>query len=141
MSGKMGLLIVLVVAGAGLTYTVAERMSEQTIDVVVGLLCGVGATIPISVGLLIALTRRRRVPADEQDQTPEFPSAPAPYGGYSPRQPYPPVIVITPQQGQMPNPYGGLLAPGQMPSSYGMNESPMTREFKIIGDDDEGFDA
>lgn len=141
MSGKMGLIIVLVVAGAALTYTVTSRLSEQTLDVMMGLGCGVAASIPVSVGLLIALTRRRQEPAEEYEQAPEYPSSPAPYGGYSPRQPYPPVIVISPQQGQIPNLYGGLLPPGSLASGYNMHEPPMTRDFKVVGDDDEGFDA
>lgn len=76
MSGKMGLMIVLVVAGAALTYTVTSRLSEQTLDVMMGLGCGVAATIPVSVGLLIALTRRRQQPAEDEEEHPEYSFAP-----------------------------------------------------------------
>lgn len=141
MSGKMGLMIVLVVAGAALTYAVTARLSEQTLDVMMGLMCGVAASIPLSVGVLIALTRRREQPAEEEEPALDYPVASAPYGGHTPRQPYPPVIVITPQQGQMPNPYGGLLLPGHLPGGYNMNEPPMTRDFKIVGEVDDGYDA
>ncbi len=140
MSGRTSLLLVLIVAGAALVYSVAARMSEQTIDVVVGLLCGVGASVPVSAGLLIALTRRRSEPAEKEEPAPDYPAPAVPYGGYPSRQPYPPVIVITPQQGQIPNAFGGLLPPGQMPAGYSMNEPPIMRDFRIIGQDDE-FDA
>lgn len=141
MSGRTGLLLALIVAGAALTYAVTERLSEQTIDVVVGLVCGLTASVPAVIGLLIALTRRQRESVEDDEESSKFPNTGSPYEGYTPRQPYPPVIVITPQHGQMPNPFGGFLPPGQSPIGYNMNEAPITREFRIIGEDDDGFDA
>jgi hypothetical protein len=141
MSARTGLLLVLMISGAVLIYTVTARLSEQTIDVVVGLLCGVVASVPVSVGLLIALTRRHRDRIVEEEEAGGDPEPVAPYAGYQSRHPYPPVIVITPQQGQLPGPYAGLLPPGAMPFGYDMNEPPTARDFKIIGEDDDDVDA
>jgi hypothetical protein len=136
MSGKTGLLLVLTLSGAVIVYTIAARLSDQTLDVLVGLLCGVGATIPLSIGLLIALTRRRRERQDSEEQGGDYLERGASHSPYNPRQPYPPVIVVTPQQSQFPQPFGGMLPPG-----YNLNEPAMPRDFKIIGEDDGSFDA
>jgi hypothetical protein len=48
---------------------------------------------------------------------------------------------VTPPQNQLPNPYSNLLPPGTLPPGY-MNEPPASRDFRIIGeDDDDTFDA
>jgi hypothetical protein len=140
MSAKTGLLLALICLGAALVFTVTSRMSEQAINVVVGLMCGVAASIPVSVGLLIALTRKRDAPVDSEEES-DYPEPVYPYPSRSPRQPYPPVIVITPQQNQLPGPYAGLLPPGTFPPTYSLNEPPMTRDFRVIGEDDDSLDA
>ena len=138
MSGKTGLLLVLIISGAVVVYNVTTRLSDQTIDVVVGLSCGLAASVPVTLGLLIALTRRHREPVKKPEHVMSYPEPAAPN---SSRQPYPPVIVITPQQGQWPNPYGGLPQPASLPPGYNMNDSPLRRDFKIIGEEDDSFDA
>jgi hypothetical protein len=136
MSGKTGLLLVLIVSGAVLVYTVTTRLSDQTLDVLVGLSCGIGAMIPVSAGLLIALTRRRREKPEQEGLEGDYLQQGGLHSSYNPRQPYPPVIVVTPQQSPFPHPFGGMLPPG-----YNMNEPPMTRNFKIVGEDDDSYDA
>lgn len=140
MSAKTGILVVLIISAAALIYTVTTRLSDQTLDTLVGLACGVAATIPISAGLLIALTRKRREPRPEHETITSFREPHPSNSAYPHNQPYPPVIVVTPQQGQWPNPFGGLLSSGAPPPNYQGNEPRMGRDFKIIGEDD-GFDA
>lgn len=141
MSAKTGLLLALICCGAALVFTVTSRMSEEAINVVVGLICGVAASIPVSVGLLIALTRSREVPDAAEDDGRDYPEPFYPYPTRSPRQPYPPVIVVTPQQSQLPAAFGGLLPPGAFPAGLSMNEPPLTRDFRLIGEDDDSLDA
>jgi hypothetical protein len=141
MTAKTGLVLALTFCGAALIYSATTRLSDQAINVIVGLMCGVAATIPVSLGLLIALTRRRSDQVETEGDFRDYPDPGVPYPPRPPRQAYPPVIVITPSQSQIPGAYGGLLAPGAMPPPYGMNELPSTRDFKIIGEDDDAFDA
>jgi hypothetical protein len=136
MSIKTGLLLVLVIAGAVLVYSVAARISDQTLDVLVGLSCGVAATVPATIGLFLAVFRRRKDRQEAEEQTDDYNQHGRSIEPYPPRQPYPPVIVVTPQQNQFPNSYGGMLPP-----SYNLNEPPRGRDFKIIGEDDDSFDA
>ena len=107
-------------------YQLTSRLSDQAVDIAVGVLCGIGASIPVSLGLLVALTRQR-ARAEVEETTTTYPTAP-------PRKPstqaYPPVIVVSPQPGQLPPGYNNYLPPGNM------HEPPASRDFRIIGDDD-----
>ena len=103
-----------------LAAVVGNRMSTEAMAVVVGVVCGVAAGIPMSMLLLLVLNRRDRHPED------------APYGQMGGRLgSYPPVVVIQ----------GGSAAPGQlMPPFYSaparMQEAAQ-REFRIVGDEAE----
>ncbi len=59
MSGKNVLGLLLVLGLFAVIASAAVRLSSEALNVLVGVLCGVGASIPVSVGLLIALTRER----------------------------------------------------------------------------------
>jgi hypothetical protein len=98
-----------------LGVVVANRMSGEAMAVVIGVVCGVLASIPMSVIILI-LTRRR----GERDTERR-------------RETYPPVVVINPgpQQPQV----------NQLPSyfpAYPLEASP--RQFKIIGQDEAPYE-
>ncbi len=134
MSARTGFLAALILGAAALAYAVGTRLSSETINILVGVLCGIAASVPVSLGLLIALTRERKPPAEE-DVVSSYPDQLSPYPPRAPQQPYPPVIVVAPPQSQLPGPYGGYLPPGNM------REPPMTRDFKIIGDDEDDFQA
>jgi hypothetical protein len=119
----------LIIAGAAfavaLAYLVGSRLSNEAIAVVVGAMCGISASIPVSIALVIASGNnwgRREEPPSE------------PNYGYDPRRymPQPPVIFVSPPQPQMPygysqNPY---YFPAQAPQASGA-----PREFKIIGEE------
>jgi hypothetical protein len=94
-----------------LGVVVANRMSGEAMAVVIGVVCGVLASIPMSVIILI-LTRRLGEKEPERK-----------------REGYPPVVVINPgpQQPQV----------NQLPTyfpTYPLEASP--RQFKIIGQDE-----
>ncbi len=108
-----------------LAIVVANRLSNEAMAVIVGAVCGISATIPISLGFAIAASRNWG-----QRQTP------SPYDTYEqPRAPQPPVIVIAPPQ-QQPSPYAPYGAAQQsyyLPPSAPPPGAP--RDFKIVGDE------
>ena len=77
---------------------------------IVGVLCGIVATIPITVGLLIALTRERARYLPDDDEYIDPAPAPAPYNVYRPAAPpqppqmpqQPQIIVVSPPQSRLP---------------------------------------
>jgi len=77
-----GLLVV--VFTVTLAAIIGDRLSDESLAVLAGAACGVGAAIPTSL-LIVAVSRRR----DEQQE-----SVSAPQGVY------PPVIVLAPQERQ-----------------------------------------
>ncbi len=123
------LALVGVAFAVALAVVVGNRLSNEAMAVIVGALCGISASIPVSVALVIAMSRNWGQP-DREEQTP------APYygdtRGYGPQ---PPVIVISPPQPmQTPYPYPYSGSPYFLPPP--MAEPPAgSREFKIIGDE------
>jgi len=117
--------IVLIVLGFAITLAavVGMRMSAEAMAVVVGVVCGVAAAIPMSL-LLLAAAQRRRVGLDEPT-----------YGPSSGRQPaYPPVVVI---QGGQPLPsWSSSSFPGpQQAASSDTLWSASPRQFRVVGED------
>ena len=101
-----------------LAAVVGHRMSGEAMAVVVGVVCGVAASIPMSLLILMILNRSTRQ-ADTMD--PLHGRRSAQYGAY------PPVVVI---QGGTPAP-SGLLSPYY--SSQTVPDEPAQRRFRIIG--------
>ncbi len=134
MSGRTGLLFGLVFCAVALAYAIGSRLSAEAINVLVGVLCGIAASVPVSLGLLIALTRKRDERAEEEEPVSGYPERVDPYPPRAAQAPYPPVIVVAPPQGQLPNPYGGYLPPGNM------HEPPVARDFRVIGEDEDDWD-
>lgn len=117
----------LIVAGAAfavaLAYVVGSRLSNEAIAVVVGAVCGISASVPVSIALVIASSNHwgRR----EESNEPYYDPSPR---RYMPQQP--PVIIMSPPQPQMP--YGYQQNPYYFPAQSGQ-PSVEPREFKIIG--------
>lgn len=138
---RSGIIVAFVVGAAILAYQIGSRLSDQAIMTIVGVLCGILASIPVSIGLLIALTRERTSyygpDADALYQDP----APSAYPVYRPAPPpqpqTPQVIVVAPPQAPLAphlNPYANyLLPPSSAPGTMPMQE----RNFKIVGDEEE----
>jgi hypothetical protein len=109
----------------GFTVTLAAivgtRMSSEALAVVIGVICGVAAGIPVSLLILAASNRQQ-----QQSEEPSY-SGPnnARYGAF------PPVVVI---QGGAP-----ASAP-QLPPYYQSGQAmyeAMPRQFHLVGEQDE----
>jgi len=114
--GRIVVVLGLVFAIA-LAVVVGRRMSAEAMAVVVGIVCGVAASIPTSVLLLVVLTRRERS-RDMADSQAHL-------------QSYPPVVVI---QGGAPQ----ALSPG-MPAGYWPSvptDASIRRQFQVVGGDE-----
>jgi len=94
-----------------LAVIVGNRLSDESLAVLAGAVCGVGAAIPTSL-LIVAVARRR----DEPRVQPTMPQGA-----------YPPVVVVTPPGGQQrPNTWDAF------PPSL---STPMQRHFTVVGDE------
>jgi len=97
-----------------LAIVVGNRLSEESLAVLSGAVCGVGAAIPTSL-LILAVSRHR----DKEDQQ---------AGSYQQQQShngYPPVVVISP-----PNSQQHSSDWNQLPPSF---SSPGQRQFTVVG--------
>ena len=120
--GGLGLGLRKLAVGLGLVFVIAlaiivgKKMSADALAVVVGIVCGVVASIPTAILLLLMSAHRDR-------QRPQPP--PARSGSY------PPVVVI---QGGAPQ----ALSPGQQPGYWpAPPPSPASnRQFHVVGGED-----
>ena len=118
---RNGIFLVGAAFAVTLAVVIANRMSAEAMAVVVGAACGIGASIPVSIALVIASSRNwgrvDRMP--EENAPPRYPTQPQ-------------VIVISPPQNQ-PSPYGNFANQFYLPP--GAPNAAAPRDFKIIGDD------
>ena len=125
---RRGVLIIGAVFAVALAVAVGSRMSADAMSVVVGVVCGVLASIPTSLLLLWVLARRG--PGAER-------TGPAGMGNY-----FPPVVVVNPGPGYGVPTYGssahalaaGSYAPAALPLPAGQ------RSFKVVGDEETMLD-
>ncbi len=140
MNVKTGAVLVLMAFAVTLAYSAGTRMSTEAINVAVGVVCGIVASVPVSLGLLIALTRQRERAAEPEPE-PREGLYPAPSYG-SPRPQTPQIIVVAPPQSQYSNgqptygyPYANPASGTNYPPTY--NEEVIEgRDWRIIGDDE-----
>lgn len=101
-------IVALIAFAVTLAIIIGKRMSTDAMAVVIGVGCGVVASIPTSL-LILAVTRRREEPQVR-------------------RQPdYPPVVIVNPGNSQpryLQPPFPTPLIQGQ------------ERQFRVIGDED-----
>jgi len=90
---KKVIFVILIVFSIALAMMVGKHMSTEAIAVVVGIACGVAASIPTSLLIMVLATRREDSRA---------------------RQDYPPTVAINPGVSQHPN----LQLPGQTSPSH-----------------------
>lgn len=132
-----GTALVLIAVGVTLAYHISNRLSSEALNVVVGLFCGVAASVPVALGLLIALTKRRE-PA-QMDRLEEENDSPQPY--YRRREQLPQFIMMAPPGGQysqmldqFTNPAGAY--PAYLNDGFDRQGNGFDgREWRIIGDD------
>ena len=106
--------LVLMAFAVTLAVVVGNRLSNESLAVLAGAVCGVGAAIPTSL-LIVAVARRRDEPRAQATM---------------PQGPYPPVVVVTPP--------GGQQRPGTWDAFPPSLSAPTQRHFTVVGD---GFDT
>jgi hypothetical protein len=109
---KKWIAFLLVVFAVGLGVVVGNRLSVDAMAVVVGVVCGVGASIPTSLLLVLVMGRRER--KEEQRQAG-----------------YPPVVIVNPGAQGGYGPQGPYLPP----PGPGWENAP--RQFKVVGEEAE----
>ncbi len=125
---KNGIIIASITFAVALAYIIGNRLSNEAMAVVVGTVCGISASIPVSIGLVIASSNgwgKRGEPREIGYD----------YGAHR-FMPQQPMIIFAPPQ-NMPGQSG-------MPYGYPQNQyvAPMNapalgapRDFKIIGEE------
>jgi hypothetical protein len=113
---------------------VTTRLSSDALGVLLGVLAGVGASIPCAL-ILMAVTRRRSEDADpaDLDEDDPYPRRET----YDPRRTAPPVYIITPNQStpqQLP-PWTSSQ-PGWRPTWEQTNPMQARRSFRVMGYDE-----
>ena len=109
---KKWMFLVLLAFAVGLGVMVGKKMSTDAMAVVVGIACGVAASIPTSL-LIVAIATRR----NDRDR---------------PRRDYPPVVVI--------NPGTGVSAPprlGAPPMPLGWGDGEEDQGIVVVGDEEQ----
>jgi hypothetical protein len=109
--------LILIAFAVTLAVIVGNRMSTDAMAVVIGIVCGVGASIPTS--LLIMTVASRRETREERGQAS-----------------LPPVVIVNPgnQGGQAPNYY----QPPTLPPALSQGGP---RQFRVIGQEDAVVDG
>lgn len=152
---RTGIIFAFIVAMGVLAYQIGARLSDEAIMTIVGLLCGILASIPVSIGLLVALTRERAAYSTKEYVDIEPDPEPSSYTIYRPPAPPQPQLPPHPTQTQALRPQ--LLQPPQIivvapsqtvpqnylpyqnytPPQLNAPAAPMhERTFKIVGEQD-----
>jgi len=115
---KLFVALVAVAFAVALAVMISNRLSDESLAVLAGAVCGVGAAIPTSL-LVVAIARRREEPRSTQPAVPQ---------GM-----VPPVIVVAPPAAQ-PWP------DGWNPASLSWR-APIQRQFTVVGGTLDGEDG
>jgi hypothetical protein len=113
---KKAAVALIAIFAVALAVVVGNRMSNEAMAVVVGVTCGVAASLPMSAVILWLTLRLRSARQEERDVERPSPG-------------YPPVVVIQPGSGMQlgPGTYGAPWMPLQTPT--------VPRDFRIVGDE------
>jgi len=125
---KWSVIIVGAVFAVALAVVIGNRMSSDATAVLVGVVCGIGASVPTCLLLVWALVRRAQGGAAEAQG----------YGRNGAGANYPPVVVVNPGYGaQSYGPAPGMISPppAQLAGANGqLSGGPRT--FKVVGNEE-----
>ncbi len=125
---KWSVIVIGVVFAVALAVVIGNRMSADAMAVVVGVVCGVGASVPTCLLLVWALVRRAQGMAAGAEGR----------GRNGPGVNYPPVVVVNPGYGsQGYGPALGMISPP--PAQLAGANEPLAggpRTFKVVGDEE-----
>ena len=125
---RNGIILAGIAFAVALAVIVGNRLSSEAMAVVVGAVCGISASIPVSLALVIA--------ASKNWGREETPPRDAPYGAgydYGAHRYAPPQILVVSAPPQAPSPYG--FPQNQFYLPPGAPDIGAPRDFKIIGDE------
>ncbi len=125
---KWSVIIVGAVFAVALAAVIGSRMSADAMAVVVGVVCGIGASVPTCLLLVWVLVRRAQGTAAGAQG----------YGRNGAVANYPPVVVVNPGYGaQGYSPALGMVSPppGQLTGANGQLGGG-SRTFKVVGDEE-----
>jgi len=129
---KWSVIIVGVVFAVTLAVVIGNRMSADAMAVVVGVACGVVASVPTSLLLVWALARRGQGAASGADGA----------GRSGAGTNYPPVVVVNPGYGvQGYGPSLGMLPSPGYPAGGNPPMPSGPRTFRVVGDEETLEDA
>ncbi len=121
---KNGIILVGIAFAVALAAVVGNRLSNDALAVVVGAVCGISASIPVTIGLVIAASRNWGREESPREIGYDY--------GSNRFAPQPPVVIFAPPQpAQLP--YG--LSPSQYVAPPSAPALGAPREFKIIGEE------
>jgi len=131
---RNGIILAGIAFAVALAYLVGSRLSNEAMAVVVGAVCGISASIPVSIGLIIATGNNwgRSEPPREIG----YDYSSHRYGEVRHSQPQQPIFIVSPPQSPMQMPYAPYGIPQSqyvLPSNAPAIGAP--REFKIIGEE------
>jgi hypothetical protein len=122
---KWSVIIVGAAFAVALAVVIGSRMSADAMAVVVGVACGIGASVPTCLLLVWALVRRGQGMASGEGN------------GRNAGVNYPPVVVVNPGYGaQNYGPALGMLSPPGQLSGAGGAPAGGPRSFRVVGDEE-----
>ena len=124
----------LIAFSGALGIAVAYRLTPEAMAVVVGVLMGVLASLPIALIVIYAMRRPVQPQAEVAPARHEPPVAhpmpyPAPAHGLPQSAPAPQIVVVPMPQAALPRQMAGMWPQAAMPA-------PAPRDFHIIGEDE-----
>ncbi len=125
---RNGFIVVGMAFAVALAVIIGNRLSNEAMAVVVGAVCGISASIPVSLALVIAVSKnwgRAEAPRDAPD------GAGYDYATHRYAPPPPQILVVSPPPA--PAPYGFPQNPYSLPP--GAPDIGAPRDFKIVGDE------
>ncbi len=126
---RNGIILAGIAFAVALAVIVGNRLSSEAMAVVVGAVCGISASVPVSIALVIAASKNWGRSDEPRD---------APYGagyevGAHRYAPQPPQILVVSAPPPAPSPYG--FPQNQFYLPPGAPDGGAPRDFKIIGDE------
>jgi hypothetical protein len=124
---KWSVIIIGAVFAVALAVVIGNRMSSDATAVVVGVTCGIGASVPTCLLLVWALVRRAQGTSAETQG----------YGRNGAGVNYPPVVVVNPGYGAQG--YGPALGMAPPPAQLAAANGQLAggpRTFKVVGDEE-----
>ena len=121
---RNGIILVGIAFAVALAAVVGNRLSNDALAVVVGAVCGISASIPVTIGLVIAASRNWGREEGVREIGYDY--------GAQRYAPQPPMVIFAPPQ-QTPLPYG--FPQGQYVAPMSAPALGAPREFKIVGEE------